>query len=534
MAQRETQVSTNSLPSNSSLWGFAAFNLVLLCLVSVWLWKQNQPITIPDALLNNEKIQCVSYAPYYKNGLTPLKIDTFIEPEQIDQDLALLAQKFNCVRIYSVSQGLDYVPQAAEKLGLKIYLGAWIGWVNADNDEEVNLAIKLANEYPKTIKALIIGNEVLLRGEQSEASLKKYIQLAKAQTNVPVTYADVWEFWRKHPALEASVDFVTVHILPYWEDDPQSIDHALDHTKDVMLLLNQTFKKPILIGETGWPSVGRPRQSSEPSLVNQASYIRGFLQLAQENNWQYNLIEAMDQPWKRTLEGTVGGYWGLYTSDLQPKFPFSGAVQTRQDNFKPIIFATLGAVLFFFIAYLLKEKRPSALVTIASLGSISGLSGLLQIEYLISACRNLQEWLGLGGLALLSHVIALCLILAISKPSKMQATLLKMGTIIFSLSAILASILLIVDGRYRDYAISLYLLAALELSIGLLLLKLEIEPKLKLHRILSALLLSSALYCLLLETSNPLSYVWVAINGLFVLAIWPKTLHPQISNRNTW
>lgn len=526
MAQRETKETTNLLPSNSSLWGFAAFNLILLCLISFWLWKQNQPVAVPDARLNNEKIQCVSYSPYYKNGLTPLKIDTFIEPEQIDQDLALLSQKFDCVRIYSVSQGLDYVPQSAEKLGLKVYLGAWIGWVRTDNDQEVKLAIKLANQYPKTIKALIIGNEVLLRGEQSEASLKQYIQTAKAQTDIPVTYADVWEFWRKHPALEESVDFVTVHILPYWEDDPQSIEHALDHTENVMQLLNQTFKKQILIGETGWPSVGRPRQSSAPSLVNQATYIRGFLQLAQENNWQYNLIEAMDQPWKRNLEGTVGGYWGLYTTDLQLKFPFSGALQARQDSLKTVVYATLGAVLFSLLAYLVKSRNPSALVASASLGAVSGLSGLLQIEYLLSASRNLQDWLALGGLALLSHVIAICLILAISKPSK-ALTLLKIGTIIFSFSALIASLLLIIDGRYRDYAISLYLLAALELSIGLLLLKLQIEPRLKLHRILGGLLISSALYCLFLETSNPLSYLWVAINGLFVIAFWPKKASPS-------
>ncbi|NBO10916.1 MAG: beta (1-6) glucan synthase, partial [Methylophilaceae bacterium] len=235
---------------------FCVFNFALLMLVLAWFWRQNQPISMPEPNLPDGKMQCISYSPYYKEGVTPLNINTHISHEQIDQDLTALSQRFNCVRIYSVSQGLDYVPEAASKLGMKVYLGAWIGWVKKLNEKEVNLAISLANKYPDTIKAVIVGNEVLLRGEQSEAKMKAYIERVKQAVHVPVTYADVWEFWRKHPKLEESVDFVTVHILPYWEDKPQPIESAVDHTQNVMRLLGETFHKPILIGETGWPTTG--------------------------------------------------------------------------------------------------------------------------------------------------------------------------------------------------------------------------------------------------------------------------------------
>ncbi len=524
MTIRTSQPNANLLRSNRSLWLFGAFNLILLFALSFWLWNQNQPVAMPDAKLADGKMQCVSYSPYYKKGVTPLKLDTFIPPEQIDQDLALLSKQFNCVRIYSVSQGLAHVPEAATKLGMKVYLGAWIGWIKTLNDKELNLAIKLANQYPQTIKAMIVGNEVLLRGEQSEASLKKYILKAKAQTNVPVTYADVWEFWRKHPALENSVDFVTVHILPYWEDNPQSIEHALDHTANVMNLLAQTFEKPILIGETGWPSIGRQRQESEPSLINQASYIRGFLGLAQKNNWQYNLIESMDQPWKRTLEGTVGGYWGIYTNDLQPKFPFTGDVTARQDSFNVAFIACLSALLFIALAYVLNERRKSAYFSIAALGALTGLSAMLQTEYLMTACRIGQEWVTLGGLSLLSNVLALSLVWTISKPSAANLNLLKTGILIFLFSALIGSGLLIMDGRYRDFAVRLYLLAVLELSIGVLLLKHDIRPKLKIHHLLNAALVGSALYCVYLEPSNTVTYIWLILNILLALAAWPKKL----------
>ncbi len=72
--------------------------------------------------------------------------------------------------------------------------------------------------------------------------------------------------------------------------------------------------KEILIGETGWPSEGRMRDGALPSRTNQARVVSEILDLAKQENFRVNLIEAYDQPWKRQLEGTVGGYWGLFDS----------------------------------------------------------------------------------------------------------------------------------------------------------------------------------------------------------------------------
>ena len=72
--------------------------------------------------------------------------------------------------------------------------------------------------------------------------------------------------------------------------------------------------KEILIGETGWPSEGRMRAGALPSRTNQARVVSEILAMAKQENFRVNLIEAYDQPWKRQLEGTVGGYWGLIDS----------------------------------------------------------------------------------------------------------------------------------------------------------------------------------------------------------------------------
>ena len=226
--------------SPNTLWRYGFFNLAILLLISAWFWQQNTPVSLAEPQLPADgKLQCVSYAPYYGEGQTPFIVGTRISQLQIESDLKLLAERSRCVRIYSVGQGLDYVPQAASKIGLKVLLGAWIGWVKAENEMELNLATKLANEYPQTVIGLVVGNEVLLRGEQTEQAMADYLHRAKLATKVPVTYADVWEFWLRHKALESSVDFVTVHILPYWEDDPQPVSNAMNHVNIVMDKLGQ-------------------------------------------------------------------------------------------------------------------------------------------------------------------------------------------------------------------------------------------------------------------------------------------------------
>src|SRR6202022_5042705 len=85
--------------------------------------------------------------------------------------------------------------------------------------------------------------------------------------------------------------------------------------------------KEILIGETGWPSAGRMREGALPSRTNQARVVSEILDLAKTEGFRVNLIEAYDQPWKRQLEGTVGGYWGLIDAHRRAlKYPAGIAI----------------------------------------------------------------------------------------------------------------------------------------------------------------------------------------------------------------
>ena len=298
-------------------------------IAGLWWWLAT-PITLARAPIDPAaKLQCVSYAPF-RGAQTPLVPTTQISPEQIAQDLAQLAKITDCVRTYSIENGLDQVPALAAKVGLKVIQGIWLSSNRIKNLAQIAVAVELTKEHPDVITALVVGNEVLLRGEMTTSDLAANIRSVKSRVTVPVTYADVWEFWLRNREVYDAVDFVTIHILPYWEDIPVRAKHAAGHVDDIRKRMAVAFpNKEILIGETGWPSAGRMREGALPSRTNQARVVSEILELAKREKFRVNLIEAYDQPWKRQLEGTVGGYWGLI-DDAQPRGEISARRADQQ------------------------------------------------------------------------------------------------------------------------------------------------------------------------------------------------------------
>ncbi|OYX11362.1 MAG: beta-1,6-glucan synthase [Rhizobiales bacterium 32-66-8] len=304
---------------------------VLAGVCAFWGWM-GLPVQMPPSpLAAGEKLPCVSYAPF-REGQSPLNRAVTIPEAQIDEDLAQLAKITGCVRTYSVELGLDKVVPLARKHGLKVFQGIWLGSNPAQNRAEIDAGVALAQKYPDTISALVVGNEVMLRGELSAADISTILRDVKARVGaVPVTYADVWEFWERSKALANDVDFVTVHILPYWEDMPVSAKESAAHIDRIRQHVADQFPgKEILIGETGWPSAGRMREAALPSLSEQALVMHEVLKLAKEKGYRVNVIEAYDQPWKRRNEGTVGGHWGIIDAgDRAEKFTWGQPVRNH-------------------------------------------------------------------------------------------------------------------------------------------------------------------------------------------------------------
>ena len=63
-----------------------------------------------------------------------------------------------------------------EDIGVDCYPGAWISRCKCDNEREIDNLIKVANENLSHVRGLIVGNEVLLRGDMSEDDLIEYIR----------------------------------------------------------------------------------------------------------------------------------------------------------------------------------------------------------------------------------------------------------------------------------------------------------------------------------------------------------------------
>src|SRR3982075_2198560 len=373
-------------------------------IAAVWWWLAT-PINLVRAPIDpNAKLLCVSYAPF-RGDQTPLLLATHIEPEQIAQDLAQLVKITDCVRTYSIDNGLDQVPALAAKVGLKVIQGIWLGSNRLKNLAQISTVVRLTKEYPGVITAVVVGNEVLLRGEMTTADLAATIRSVKSQVTVPVTYADVWEYWLRNREVYEAVDFITIHILPYWEDFPIRAKYAAAHVDAIRKRMAVAFPgKEILIGETGWPSAGGVRDGGVPSRTNQARVVSEILDLAKRENFRVNLIEAYDQPWKRQLEGTVGGYWGLFDSAWRAlKYP-PGQTISNYPFWKLQMGCGMGlSFCIFGAAWLTLRRRPwtpraVSWIAVAISATTAGILLGVAADKMFYESYGFGGWLGWGSL----------------------------------------------------------------------------------------------------------------------------------------
>jgi exo-beta-1,3-glucanase (GH17 family) len=370
---------------------------VVVAIVASWWWL-GLPVAIKTAA-DGAKPYCVSYSPFRGNQ-TPFDLSTKIDPRQIEEDLQQLMQITDCVRTYSTDFGLDRVAEVASRHQMKVIQGAWLGFDPIRNDREIATVVALSKRFPDTIRAIVIGNESLLRGEISPADLSNLIRAVKAKVTAPVTYADVWEFWLRYREVYDAVDFVTIHVLPYWEDMPIAARFATAHLADVRRKLALAFPaKEILVGEVGWPSNGRMRAGALPSPINQARVISEVLAFAKRDNFRVNVIEAFDQPWKRQLEGTVGGHWGLLDGQSrEPKFTAGTPVSNHPGWLLNAAVGVVLATLVFLAAF--ASLRGQSPAKAPSLGRLIALTACALVPGVLFgwALENvLVESLGLGG-----------------------------------------------------------------------------------------------------------------------------------------
>jgi glucan 1,3-beta-glucosidase len=448
----------------------AHFALTALAIGVAWWWLGSPVALPPSALPPGQKLYCVSYAPF-RGGQNPLVEGTVVPASQIDEDLALLSRYANCVRTYSVDDVQDYVLQSARRYGMKVLYGAWVSNSAEKTRRQIEATIKFAKEYPDVISAVVVGNEVLLRGDISAPDLIAYIRQIKTQVPEPVTYADVWEFWLRYPDVQNVVDFITIHILPYWEDFPIPALDAAAHVDAIRSRVAAALPgKDIVIGEFGWPRAGRMRGGALPSPSNQARAIGETLALAQRENFRVNIIEAFDQPWKRALEGAAGRYWGIFDRATGgPYFTLGSAVSDHPDWLTQALAGIALAALTFASAFAAGIKTGFAGALWARIAALSFLPAVLfgwTVETVPVESFNTGSWL--RSLALAAVAVAAPIVCAAAcatgRAPPAFSTLLGGGgrpcaldralggvLIALTLLAVEAALGLVFDPRYRDF-----------------------------------------------------------------------------------
>jgi cellulose synthase/poly-beta-1,6-N-acetylglucosamine synthase-like glycosyltransferase/exo-beta-1,3-glucanase (GH17 family) len=332
----------------------------------------------------------LSYTPFEPGHIVA---DVAADSEKVRADLKKLSTLTRAVRLYGSTEGNELVPPIAAEFGMKVTVGAWIDKDSNRNNREIEAAINLARHNSNVI-GVVAGNETVYRGEQipienlgpipetglepeeaarifreeserirdAEAQpadkradavkwaiaennvhrLIKLVQRIKKSVNVPVTTGEIWNIWYAHPQLANSADFIAAHVLPYWENftDKQAVDQAVDRYQ---LLRDQFHGKRIMIAEFGWPSAGYNLRNADPGPFEQAVVLRNFVARADAIGMEYNIVEAVDLPWKVTLGG-VEPYWGILNAEREPKFAWTGPV-VNPNYWKLAIIAVLVGIL---------------------------------------------------------------------------------------------------------------------------------------------------------------------------------------------
>lgn len=328
----------------------------------------NRPVSAPAW---PEQISGFSYSPF-RLGQSPQK-GQYPSDEEIRQDLEQMSKLTDSIRIYTVEGTQADIPRLAEELGLRITLGIWISPDLERNEREIAKAIELANTSRSVVR-VVVGNEALFRKEVTPETLIGYLDRVRAAVKVPVTTSEQWHIWKETPELAKHVDLIAAHILPYWEFVPMkdSLQFVLDRARE---LKHQFPRKPLLLSEVGWPSNGRMRGGADATQADQAIYLRTLVNTLNRRGYNYFVIEAYDQPWKASDEGSVGAYWGVYNAARQQKFNFEGPVvaipQWRALAVASVVLAMIALTVLLIDGSALRQRGRTFLTFITFLcGSV--------------------------------------------------------------------------------------------------------------------------------------------------------------------
>ena len=268
----------------------------------------------PQIDLEQTKLSGIAYSPYRKDQ-SPL---TNIHPslDEIENDIKLLSYITDKIRIYGITGNSQFIPEIAQKYGLKTAITLLLTGDTTDYDK-IEKVVQMANKYDG-IYTIIVENEGLYRGTLNEEQIIQYLDKTRGKLNptCTITISEPIGNWLEHPEIAKHVDYIMINYYPYFNG--VHISNASSKVLEEHKNVKESLGKEVVIGETNWPSSGRAIELAVPSPENQQRFISEFREIADFNEIEYFLFEAFDEKWKLDEQfdpdgpNDVENHWGLF------------------------------------------------------------------------------------------------------------------------------------------------------------------------------------------------------------------------------
>jgi len=262
-----------------------------------------------------------------KSGMHGLCFSPYIEgqkpgeqlsEEQIRRRMEIIAPYTKWVRTFSCTEGNELIPKIAREFGLKTLVGAWLGTDAEINENEITNLIELAKDGFVDIMA--VGNEVMYRKDLTEEELIGFMKRVKqAVPEIPMGYVDAYYEFEFRTKITEACDVILANCYPFWEGC--SNEYSLLYMQDMFRRAKKAANgKPVIISETGWPSVGEKFHGAQPSTEDAIKYFINAQMWSKADNISMFYFSSFDESWKVGAEGDVGAYWGLWDKDEKLKY----------------------------------------------------------------------------------------------------------------------------------------------------------------------------------------------------------------------
>ncbi|NNF51602.1 MAG: glycosyl hydrolase family 17 [Gammaproteobacteria bacterium] len=256
------------------------------------------------------------------------------------EDMQIIAGRWNLIRLYGSDPQAENILEVIEEndLPIRVMQGAWLDKhkTDAENDEQIRLAIEFANRFPDIIVAVNVGNEIFVdwsyhRIDDMDGVIEQ-IRQVRASIQQPVTVSDDYNFWNKPHAKKIAneVDFICLHAYAFWNN--KTLDEAMAWTESIYRDIQSRHPDhKVAYCETGWPTSRVYGDGSyEGGLIGKAGEEQQEVFFDQYDPWvnQNQVISfyfsSFDENWKGGFDGAnpmdkAEKHWGLYKSDRTPK-----------------------------------------------------------------------------------------------------------------------------------------------------------------------------------------------------------------------